>query len=264
MGGDLIADRLFSALGRPNDVAADQLAALGSESRGLLELGLTTVHAWQRVAESRGRGRGAADVVVLFTDLVGFSSWALESGDELAITLLREVSEAIEPAIVERGGKVVKRLGDGLMAVFRDASSATEAAFDARERAAPIDVGGSGPSFGPASIGPPAQDRGRLPRRRRQHRCAPAGSGQAGGGPRLRPHPAGARRGRGDGDETTLQRHGRTEGPDRTRRGSGRIGYEHPTRPPNSHRANFRITTAERCAQVTGVDPCRRGGVARH
>jgi adenylate cyclase len=148
MGGDLIADRLFSALGRPTDLAAHQLAALGSESRGLLgELGLTSLHAWQRVAESQGRGRGAVDVAVLFTDLVGFSSWALESGDELAIRLLREVSEAIEPAIVERKGEVVKRLGDGLMAVFRDASSAAEAAFDARERAASIEVGGYRPQL---------------------------------------------------------------------------------------------------------------------
>jgi adenylate cyclase len=144
MGGDQIAEPLFSALGRPADLAAHQLAALGTESRGLLgELGLTTLHAWQRVAESQGRGRGVLDVAVLFTDLVGFSDWALESGDELAIRLLREVSEAIEPPILERRGEVVKRLGDGLMAVFRDAPSATEAAFDARERAALIEMGGS-------------------------------------------------------------------------------------------------------------------------
>jgi adenylate cyclase len=44
------------------------------------------------------------------------------------------VGEAIEPPILTRRGQVVKRLGDGLMAVVRDASSATEAAFDARDR----------------------------------------------------------------------------------------------------------------------------------
>lgn len=146
MGGDQIAERLFTALGRPVDLAAHQLAALETDSRGLLgELGLTTMHAWQRVAESRRRGRGVVDVVVLFTDLVDFSDWALESGDELAIRLLREVSEAIEPPILERKGDVVKRLGDGLMAVFQDAPSATEAAFDARERAALIEVDGYRP-----------------------------------------------------------------------------------------------------------------------
>jgi len=142
MGGDRTAGRLFTALGRPTELAGRELAALTTESRGLLgELGLTGLHAWQRVAESQGRGRGVRNVAVLFTDLVDFSSWALESGDELVVELLRDVSEAIEPPIVQRGGEVVKRLGDGLMAVFQDAPSAVAAAFDARERLASIEVG---------------------------------------------------------------------------------------------------------------------------
>jgi adenylate cyclase len=146
IGEEQIDDRLSTARGRPTDIAARRLAALQSESPGLMgELGVTMLQTWQRVAESQGRGRGEVDVAVLFTDLVGFSSWALESGDELAITLLREVSEAIEPPILERRGEVVKRLGDGLMGVFRDAPSATEAAFDLRERAASIEVGGYRP-----------------------------------------------------------------------------------------------------------------------
>ena len=58
---------------------------------------------------------------MLFTDLVGFSGWALHAGDELVVELLREVGEAIEPPILKRRGQVVKRLGDGLMAVFGDA-----------------------------------------------------------------------------------------------------------------------------------------------
>jgi adenylate cyclase len=87
------------------------------------------------------------DVAVLFTDLVRFSEWTLQAGDELAVELLREVGEAIEPPILTRGGQVVKRLGDGLMAVFRDASSATEAAFDACDRVALVSVGGHRPQL---------------------------------------------------------------------------------------------------------------------
>ena len=82
---------------------------------------------------------------MLFTDLVGFSSWALQAGDELAIELLREVSEAIEPPIVQRRGEVVKRLGDGLMGAFGDAPRAVEAAFEASERAASIEIAGYRP-----------------------------------------------------------------------------------------------------------------------
>src|SRR5439155_18098638 len=146
MGDEKVLHRLPTARGRPSDLAVRQLAALTADSPGVLgELGLTVLQAWQRVSEAQGRGRGEVDVAVLFTDLVGFSSWALESGDELAVRLLGEVSEAIEPPILERKGAVVKRLGDGLMGAFRDAPSATEAAFDASERTESIEIAGYRP-----------------------------------------------------------------------------------------------------------------------
>lgn len=148
MGDEQFVDRLATSRARPADLAARRLAALRSERPGVLgELGLTALQAWQNLAESQGRGRGEVDVAILFTDLVGFSSWALESGDKSAIRLLREVSEAIEPPIVERRGEVVKRLGDGLMGAFWDAPSATDAAFDACERTAAIEVDGYSPQL---------------------------------------------------------------------------------------------------------------------
>jgi adenylate cyclase len=148
IGNDQFVDRLSAARGPPADLAARELVAFRSDAPGVLgELGLTALQAWQSLAEHQHqrRGRGQVDVAILFTDLVGFSSWALESGDEPAITLLREVSGAIEPPILERRGEVVNRLGDGLMAASWDASSATEAAFDACERIASIEVAGYGP-----------------------------------------------------------------------------------------------------------------------
>lgn len=145
-GDQRAGDRLSTARGRPTDLAVRQLAELSTESPGLMgEVGLTALQLWQAVSESRGRGRGEIDVAVLFTDLVGFSSWALDAGDELALDLLREVSDAIEPPIAEHGGEVVKRLGDGLMAAFGDAADAVAAALDARERVAAIEVGGYRP-----------------------------------------------------------------------------------------------------------------------
>jgi adenylate cyclase len=146
MGDDEFVDLLSTARGRPADLAARQLvAARGSEHGVIGELGLTALQAWQRFSESQDRGRGKVDVAILFTDLVGFSSWALEAGDQLAIELLREFTEAVEPAILEQRGEVVKRLGDGLMGAFWDASSAAEAAFAAHERTAAIEVGGYKP-----------------------------------------------------------------------------------------------------------------------
>jgi adenylate cyclase len=148
MGDDEFVDLLSTARGRPADLAARQLVAARGAEPGLLgEVGLTALQAWQRFSESQDRGRGKVDVAILFTDLVGFSSWALEAGDRLAIELLREFTEAVERPILDQRGEVVKRLGDGVMGAFWDASSATEAAFAANERTATIEVGGYRPQL---------------------------------------------------------------------------------------------------------------------
>lgn len=148
LGEQQIDYGLANARGRPVDVAFRQLAALRPQQPGVAgELGAAVLQSWQRLAEAQGRGRGEVDVVVLFTDLVSFSEWALRAGDAAAVRLLSEVNEAIEPPILTRRGQVVKRLGDGLMAVFRDAPSAIEAAFDASTRVAAVEVEGHRPQL---------------------------------------------------------------------------------------------------------------------
>jgi len=141
LGGERSVDRPPADRVRPSDVVARSLVAFSGDPPGVLgEVGLTTLQAWQRLAESRDRGRGQADVAILFTDLAGFSSWALSAGDGPALRLLREVGKAVEPPILERRGEVVKRLGDGLMAAFGSASSAVEAAFVVNERISLIEA----------------------------------------------------------------------------------------------------------------------------
>jgi adenylate cyclase len=111
------------------------LSSLTSERPGLLrEVGFGALQMWQAASEAQGRGRGHDELAILFTDLADYSSWALESGDTLALELLRDVGEAVEPAVRDHRGRVVKRLGDGLMAVFASAQDAVDAAFEARER----------------------------------------------------------------------------------------------------------------------------------
>lgn len=146
LGDDEFVDMLSTARGRPADLAARQLVASRAAEPGVLgELGLTALQAWQRLSERQDRGRGKVDVAILFTDLVGFSSWALEAGDRQAVRLLRDFGKAVEPPILERRGEVVKRLGDGLMGAFWDAGNAVEAAFVAHEQAALIEVDGYRP-----------------------------------------------------------------------------------------------------------------------
>lgn len=145
LGDDEFVD-LSSRRGRPADLAARQLVELRGDEHGLLgELGLSAIQAWQRFSERQDRGRGKVDVAIMFTDLVGFSSWALEAGDRSAIRLLGEVGEAVEPPILDRHGEIVKRLGDGLMAAFWDPSGAAEAAFEASGRISGIEVDGYRP-----------------------------------------------------------------------------------------------------------------------
>ena len=109
------------------------------------ELGLGALQAWQALSEAQGRGRGNADVAILFTDLVGFSSWALEAGDETALELLRRVAEVEDAAISTNRGTLVKRLGDGSMSVFSAADDSVRAALADQSRVGEIEFAGHRP-----------------------------------------------------------------------------------------------------------------------
>jgi adenylate cyclase len=109
------------------------------------ELGLTSLQLWQSLSEWTGRGRGERELALLFTDLVDFSTWALEAGDAAALELLREVGDALETAVLQHDGRIVKRLGDGVMATFVSAAAAVEAALDAQEAVGAIEIAGHRP-----------------------------------------------------------------------------------------------------------------------
>ena len=57
-------------------------------------------------------------VTVLFTDMVGFTSFSERSGEEAAYTLMRSLSKLMDEAVLEQGGVVQSFTGDGIMAVF--------------------------------------------------------------------------------------------------------------------------------------------------
>jgi adenylate cyclase len=92
-------------------------------------------------------GRYADDgpVTLLFTDLVGFSSFNLDVGDDLAMQLIKQATQAVEQPISAHRGRVVKRMGDGVMAVFREPQPAYDAVQEARVRLARIEVAGHTP-----------------------------------------------------------------------------------------------------------------------
>jgi adenylate cyclase len=145
-GDEKFGDPLSTAGRAPVEVIARNVSAFqpGRESVAK-ELGLSALQVWQSVSEATGRGRGDLEMALLFTDLVGFSSWALHAGDAAVLELLREVGTSVEAVIARHNGRIVKRLGDGLMATFLSAEEAVEAALDAQEVVQGIEVDGHTP-----------------------------------------------------------------------------------------------------------------------
>ena len=57
-------------------------------------------------------------VTVLFTDMVGFTSFSERAGEEAAFTLMQAITRLMEDAVGEEGGSVRSFTGDGIMAIF--------------------------------------------------------------------------------------------------------------------------------------------------
>ena len=145
-GDERFGDPMSTAGAQPVAVVARRVSAMQPERKSVLqELGLGALQVWQSLSEAAGRGHGDQQMAVLFTDLVGFSSWALRAGDGPALELLREVGTGVESAIAHWRGRIVKRLGDGVMATFLTAPDALEAALEARSAVAEINIDGYRP-----------------------------------------------------------------------------------------------------------------------
>jgi adenylate cyclase len=152
-GDENFGDHLSTASDRPSEVIARFLAERQRDEHesgragitATSEAALAALQVWQALSQRMGRGAGMVEATILFTDLVGFSSWVLKAGDELALELLRAVAGVVEPAIQAERGRVVKRLGDGHMAVFPEPRAGIEAALTMQEGLGGIEVGGHCP-----------------------------------------------------------------------------------------------------------------------
>jgi adenylate cyclase len=70
---------------------------------------------------------------IAFTDLVGFTEYTAERGDERALAVL-DVQARLVDAAMPRDARVVKELGDGLMLWFADPVEALTTCFELRDR----------------------------------------------------------------------------------------------------------------------------------
>ena len=145
-GDGSYGDPLSVAGGEPPQLLGRRLAALRPDQPSTArELAFSALQLWQGLSgpDATRRPLVAQDeATLLFTDLVGFSSFALEVGDAVSLELLRQVMAASEPLVSRHGGAVVKRLGDGLMAVFRDPAPAVRAALAMTDAVDRVEVGG--------------------------------------------------------------------------------------------------------------------------
>ncbi|WP_370369093.1 adenylate/guanylate cyclase domain-containing protein [Mycolicibacterium sp. CH28] len=123
--------------------AADRL--LRDREAATREVSLATLQLWQALTERVSGQPANPEVTLVFTDLVGFSDWSLHAGDDATLRLLRRVAQVVEPPLLDAGGHIVKRMGDGMMAVFGDPATAVRATMAARDAARNVEVGGYTP-----------------------------------------------------------------------------------------------------------------------
>lgn len=133
-----------SGVGGPRAAAraADRILDRNAASR---EVSLAGLQVWQALTERVSGQPANPEVTLVFTDLVGFSDWSLRAGDDAALKLVRRVTQVTEPPLLEAGGRIVKRMGDGAMAVFRDPATAVASVLAALEAVTTVEVGGHTP-----------------------------------------------------------------------------------------------------------------------
>jgi class 3 adenylate cyclase len=131
--------------GGPRAAARAASRLLGIQDAASREVSLGALQVWQALTEKVSRQPANAEMTLVFTDLVNFSEWSLKAGDDAALTLLRRVARVVEPPLLDAGGSIVKRMGDGIMAVFDEPLVAVRAACAAKEALHSVDVDGYTP-----------------------------------------------------------------------------------------------------------------------
>ena len=96
-------------------------------------VGLSAIQALAGAAEEAAEAPTigtSRPLTVAFTDLEGFTEWTAREGDEAASRLLAEHHRVVDPLIAGRGGRLVKRLGDGLLLTFPQPAAAVLACLE--------------------------------------------------------------------------------------------------------------------------------------
>jgi adenylate cyclase len=115
----------------PLEVLERTLAGIVERRPSLLaSMGLSAIEVLSTSGGDVENGSRAHTLAVCFTDLHGFTAFTDRQGDVAASQLLSEHYQTAGPIVRSRGGRIVKRLGDGLMMTFPEATAAVLAAVE--------------------------------------------------------------------------------------------------------------------------------------
>ncbi len=82
----------------------------------------------QRAEIDRNLAEKQRELAVMFTDIVGSTQYFEQKGDIAGMQLLRRHNALLFPRVEHAGGRIIKTIGDAIMAVFDDAESAVRCA----------------------------------------------------------------------------------------------------------------------------------------
>lgn len=100
----------------------------------LASLGLSAIEVLAAGGGADGDpAKATSDLTVVFTDLEGFTRFTAQHGDAEATRLLKEHYRTAGPIVRSRGGRIVKRLGDGLLITFLEPTAAVLATLELTE-----------------------------------------------------------------------------------------------------------------------------------
>jgi len=74
------------------------------------------------------------NIIVLFTDIKGSTAYFEKYGDAAGLLMISTCNDAISEIVREHGGKVIKTIGDAVMASFEDCTEAVTAAVKMQEK----------------------------------------------------------------------------------------------------------------------------------
>src|SRR5512142_282471 len=76
------------------------------------------------------------NVVVMFTDIKGSTAYFEKYGDLAGMRMVHECNSMLQGIVESHGGRLVKTIGDAIMAVFEDCTAAVRSAIEMQRKLA--------------------------------------------------------------------------------------------------------------------------------